>query len=292
MQRKSHEKWLIIKQALVNLDQNGQQYANISSQLKDTKKSLSGWVKHVGPPTDGRKLIATLGSQVPVIYDQAGDCGRIGDCLQILFLNYDRFEVTTSSYNNAAIRTKVSFDISYYQDQWFYFYLGYKKNNFSYYINFPNHQPQFGVYSDSDLLQPKSSYYTLTTVQGEGYPTVQPSVLRSITVRFEQGAYKIQYDFASFVPPAFDRDDTCPVLFSECDFKGQSQNLCGKNPKLPFIVKSVYVPLGQTVTLYSGSGYTGSSKIYNIEQKCIDDKTKPKFFYAKTMQKSSLKRQI
>lgn len=65
-------------------------------------------------------------------------------------------------------------------------------------------------------------------------------------------------------------DNSCVVLYSECDYKGQNMEVCDDMPDVKFDIKSVKIPEGQDITIYTETEYGGKSQDIKESIDCID----------------------
>nr|AWX67867.1 carboxy-terminal crystallin fold protein [Philasterides dicentrarchi] len=70
-------------------------------------------------------------------------------------------------------------------------------------------------------------------------------------------------------PPAPAGD--CVILYSDCGFKGEWENICDRNPKIYIDVKSIYVPEGLRIKLYNLPHFEGKTAIFHHTVECIDN---------------------
>jgi len=66
----------------------------------------------------------------------------------------------------------------------------------------------------------------------------------------------------------------CPILYTECDFKGDATEVCKPIPHLEdSTIKSIYIPetFGKTVVLHKLTEFKGKTAKFKKSVKCLDD---------------------
>ncbi|KAM3141453.1 hypothetical protein pb186bvf_006571 [Paramecium bursaria] len=106
-------------------------------------------------------------------------------------------------------------------------------------------------------------------IVGHENPTLD-FVISSDLPQSSKGFWGIR-DIKTFI----EKPDFCATLYTECNYRGKSFNLCGENEnfsksKYPSKVKSVQVPQGGKVTLFDEESFKGGYLEYTQNEPCIE----------------------
>lgn len=66
-------------------------------------------------------------------------------------------------------------------------------------------------------------------------------------------------------------DSECPIVYTECNYSGDSYEACEELPSVEIDVKSLYVPEGWCVTLFNDENYDGSKALHRESVPCFEE---------------------
>lgn len=89
---------------------------------------------------------------------------------------------------------------------------------------------------------------------------------RGIAIDCEEDSDDFEFDNS---PP--EPQGGCVILYSQCGFKGDWENICEDNPKVYIDVQSVYVPEGLKIKLFNLAHFNGKTAVFHRTVECIDE---------------------
>ncbi|CAD8123956.1 unnamed protein product [Paramecium sonneborni] len=101
-----------------------------------------------------------------------------------------------------------------------------------------------------------------------------PELIFDIRSTLQKEANEASWGFREFLL-LYSPLKECIQVFSECNYKGLSQNICDNldsltNAKIEFDIKSIKIPEGMKITGYRNLGFKGDKVEYETNQECLD----------------------